>query len=66
MIDRYSLPPMSGLFADQARLGLWLEVEVLAVEAWASLGVIPTEDAKAVRERAPAVTPEFVQAVQER
>ncbi|MCU1450684.1 MAG: Adenylosuccinate lyase [Acidimicrobiales bacterium] len=57
---------MSDLFTDQARLGLWLEVEVLAVEAWASLGVIPTEDAKAVRERAPAVTPELVTAVQER
>jgi adenylosuccinate lyase len=57
---------MSDLFTDQARLALWLEVEVLAVEAWASLGVVPTEDAKAVRERAPAVTPEFVAATQER
>jgi adenylosuccinate lyase len=57
---------MSGLFTDQARLALWLEVEVLAVEAWASLGVVPEADAKAVRERAPAVTPEFVIAVQER
>jgi adenylosuccinate lyase len=57
---------MSDLFTDQARLALWLEVEVLAVEAWASLGVVATEDAKAVRERAPAVTPEFVAAVQER
>jgi adenylosuccinate lyase len=57
---------MAGLFADQARLGLWLEVEILAVEAWASLGVVPEEDAKAVRERAPAVTPAFVTAVQER
>jgi adenylosuccinate lyase len=66
LIDRYSLPQMSGLFTDQARLGLWLEVEILAVEAWASLGVVPEDDAKAVRERAPAVTPEFVAAVQER
>src|SRR3954468_6514526 len=57
---------MSALFTDQARLALWLEVEVLAVEAWASLGVIPEEDAKAVRERAPAVTPQFVTACQER
>ena len=57
---------MSGLFTDQARLALWLEVEILAVEAWASLGVVPEADAKAVRERAPAVTPEFVVAVQER
>src|SRR5438552_3833223 len=57
---------MSGLFTDQARLALWLEVEVLATEAWASLGVVPEADAKAVRERAPAVTPAFVTAVQER
>jgi adenylosuccinate lyase len=57
---------MSGLFTDQARLALWLEVEVLAVEAWASLGVVPEADAEAVRERAPAVTPEFVIATQER
>ena len=66
MIERYSLPQMAGLFTDQARLGLWLEVEILAVEAWASLGVVPEEEAKAVRERAPAVTPAFVAAVQER
>ena len=39
MIDRYSLPEMSVLFTDQARLALWLDVEILAVEAWASLGV---------------------------
>src|ERR1700751_695604 len=57
---------MSDLFTDQARLALWLEVEILAVEAWASLGVVPEADAKAVRERAPAVTPGFVTAVQER
>ncbi|MBV8160755.1 MAG: adenylosuccinate lyase [Acidimicrobiia bacterium] len=66
MIERYSLSPMSLLFTDQARLALWLEVEVLAVEAWASLGVVAEEDAKAVRERAPAVTPELVAAVHER
>ena len=57
---------MADLFTDQARLALWLEVEVLAVEAWASLGVVPEADAKAVREGAPAVTPEFVVAVRER
>ena len=66
MIDRYSLPEMSVLFTDQARLALWLDVEILAVEAWASLGVVPEEDAKAVRERAPAIAPAFVAAVAER
>ena len=66
MIERYSLPEMAALFTDQARLGVWLDVEVLATEAWAALGVVPEADAKAVRERAPDVTPAFVAAVNER
>ena len=52
MIPRYSLPEISALFTDEARFGAWLEVEVLAVEAWAHLGAIPADDARAVRERA--------------
>ncbi|HET6794471.1 MAG TPA: adenylosuccinate lyase, partial [Acidimicrobiales bacterium] len=34
---------------DGARLARWLEVEELAVEAWAKLGVVPVEHADAVR-----------------
>ena len=52
MIPRYSLPPMAELFTDEAKYGTWLEVEVLAAEAWAELGVVPTEDARAIRQRA--------------
>ena len=52
MIPRYALEPMARLFSDEARYATWLEVEVLAVEAWAKLGVVPAEDAVAVRERA--------------
>jgi adenylosuccinate lyase len=52
VIPRYSLPEISALFTDEARFGAWLEVEVLAVEAWARLGVVPADDARAVRERA--------------
>jgi adenylosuccinate lyase len=52
VIPRYSLPEIADLFTDDARFGAWLEVEVLAVEAWAALGVIPEADAQAVRERA--------------
>jgi adenylosuccinate lyase len=50
VISRYSLPEISALFTDEARFGAWLEVEVLAVEAWARLGVVPADDARAVRE----------------
>lgn len=52
MIPRYALQPMADLFTEEAKFGTWLEVEVLAVEAWAKLGVVPAADAAAVRERA--------------
>ena len=66
MIERYSLPEMAALWTDEARFGAWLEVEVLAVEAWAELGVVPPDHARAVRQRAPAVTADVVRAVAER
>jgi adenylosuccinate lyase len=52
MIPRYALPEMGAVWSDQARFRHWLEIEVLAVEAWARLGRVPEEDARAVRERA--------------
>jgi adenylosuccinate lyase len=52
LIRRYALPEMAELFTDEARLGTWLEVELLAVEAWAKLGVIPASDAEMIRSRA--------------
>ena len=60
MIPRYALPEMAELFTDEARLATWLEVELLAVEAWAKLGVIPPADAEAIRRRA-SVTPAAVE-----
>ncbi|MGI9033957.1 MAG: adenylosuccinate lyase [Acidimicrobiales bacterium] len=66
MIARYSLPAMAALWSDEARLATWLEVEVLATEAWAALGVVPEDDAKTVRERAPHADAALVVAVAER
>jgi adenylosuccinate lyase len=66
MMPRYSLPEMSALFTDESRLGRWLEVELLAVEGWASIGVVPVVDAAEVRARAPKVDPSFVEAVARR
>ncbi len=66
MIPRYSLPEMAALFTDEARLEMWLEVELLAVEGWAAVGTIPRQAASAVRARAPKVTPELVAAVNDR
>ncbi len=52
MIPRYSLPEMATLFSDEAKFGAWLEVEILACEAWAKLGVIPESDAAQIRAKA--------------
>jgi adenylosuccinate lyase len=57
---------MAELFTDEAKFGNWLEIEVLAVEAWSQLGVIPAADAVAVRERAPAMTATTISAIAER
>ena len=66
MIPRYAMPEMAALFSDEARLGLWLEVELLALEAWAELGAVPPGHAAAARARAPKVDAAFVAAVQAR
>jgi adenylosuccinate lyase len=52
LIDRYAPPEIAELFTDEARFRTWLEVEILATEAWAKLGVVPVAAAAAIRERA--------------
>jgi len=66
MIPRYSMPEIAALFSDETRFALWLEIELLAVEARADLGVIPRADAAACRERAPTTDAGFVARVLER
>ena len=66
MIPRYAPADMAALFSDAARFSLWLEVELLATEAQAALGVVPAEDAATCRAKAPAVDEVFVADVLER
>jgi adenylosuccinate lyase len=49
VIERYTLPEMGRIWSHQRRLETWMEVEVLALEAWASLGKVPNSVAEAVR-----------------
>src|SRR5579883_2233174 len=51
MIPRYSRPQMAAIWAPENRFRIWLEIEALACEAQAELGVIPESAARAVRER---------------
>jgi adenylosuccinate lyase len=57
---------MTGVFSDVERFRRWLEIELLATEAHARLGLVPADDAAACRARAPKVDEAFVQAVQDR
>lgn len=66
MIDRYSTPEMTAVFGDVARFGRWLEIELLATEAQAAIGVAPAEHAVTCRSAAPTVDTAFVQAVSDR
>ena len=66
MIPRYELPEMAAIFADTARFRRWLDIELLATEAWAALGVVPAADAAACRAADVVVDDDFVAAVDER
>jgi adenylosuccinate lyase len=43
---------MAAVWTDEAKLGHWLRIEVLACEAWAKLGLIPQEDLERIQQRA--------------
>jgi adenylosuccinate lyase len=52
VIPRYEVPEIAAVWSDEARMANWLQIELLALEAWAELGAIPDEDARACRARA--------------
>jgi adenylosuccinate lyase len=66
MIPRYSTPEMDAVWSDPARFGRWLEVELLATEGHAALGVVPSEYAASCRANAPVTDAEFVRRVEDR
>jgi adenylosuccinate lyase len=52
MISRYTRPAMGKIWEDENKFRIWLEIEILACEAQAELGVIPREAAAAIRAKA--------------
>ena len=57
MIERYSRPAMTRIWSGEATLERWLAVELAALEAWARLGVVPTEAVERIRATAVAPDP---------
>ncbi len=52
MIERYTREEMGAIWTEENRFRAWLEVEILACEAWAELGEIPKEDVALIRKNA--------------
>jgi adenylosuccinate lyase len=62
LIERYSPPRMRQLWSDDRRFRLWLQIEVLACEAWAELGRVPVDALPRIRRA--TVDPERVKEVE--
>ena len=52
MISRYTRPEMGRIWTEQNKFQQWLEVELAASEALASLGVVPADAARLLRQHA--------------
>ena len=51
---------MARIWSEEKKLATWLDVELAALEGWAEVGIVPSDDLAAIRERATAPTPERV------
>ncbi|MBA2505478.1 MAG: adenylosuccinate lyase [Thermoleophilaceae bacterium] len=52
MIERYTRPEIGAVWSEQRKLDTWLAVELAVVDALADAGVVPADDAVAVRDHA--------------
>ena len=52
MIERYSRAAMRNIWTEQNKFQAYLEVELLAAQAWSELGVVPKEDIAKLRSKA--------------
>ena len=52
MIERYTLPEMGRIWSEQNKLEKWLQFEILACEALAELGEIPSDAVERIRSKA--------------
>jgi adenylosuccinate lyase len=52
LIERYTRPEMGAVWSEQRKLDCWLVVELAAIDVLAEMGVVPADDAAAIRDRA--------------
>jgi adenylosuccinate lyase len=66
MIPRYSTTAMDAVWSDTSKFARWLEVELLATEGHAELGIVPKEAAEICRAKAPVADDAFLQRILDR
>jgi len=66
VIPRYTSPEMAALWSAETKFATWLEIELLAAEAQAALGLIPPEAARRLRERARVTSVARIEELEER
>jgi adenylosuccinate lyase len=66
MIPRYTSPEMAALWSPETKFATWLEIELLAAEAQARLGMIPEAAARRLRERARVTSVARIDEIEER
>ncbi len=64
VIERYTPPRIGELWSDRHRFELWLQIEILASEAWSILGRVPAEALPRIR--AAAVDTDRIREVESR
>jgi adenylosuccinate lyase len=52
MIPRYTRPEMEKIWSDENKFNIWLQIEILAVEAHSKLGLVPEEAVEEIKKKA--------------
>ncbi len=52
MVERYTLPDMGKIWSEENKFRIWLDIEILACEAQANLGLIPQEAVDIIKDKA--------------
>src|SRR3712207_2828197 len=60
MIPRCSRPGMVAIFSPEAKLGIWLDVELAAAEAMAAIGTVPRDAIERLASRAAELRPRLI------
>lgn len=52
MLQRYTRPEMGKIWSDENKFSIWLQIEILAVEAHSKLGLVPEEAVEEIKKKA--------------